>query len=71
MSHLETTLEPSVREVSFLKPNNSPQSKNSDNMHWSSDEAFDHWLSSAHTIIHEWFFALIEGDLRQGYENGS
>jgi uncharacterized protein (TIGR04255 family) len=37
---------------------------------WTSDEDFGQWLDSAHTVIHEWFFALIEGKLRREYEGG-
>lgn len=31
-------------------------------------EGFSDWLFSAHAVIHEWFFSLIEGDLFNGYK---
>lgn len=35
-----------------------------------SDETeFTSWLSSAHAVAHEWFFALIDGPLRTSYED--
>ncbi len=33
-----------------------------------SEGDFERWLSSAHDVIHEWFFTLVEGELRQKYE---
>jgi uncharacterized protein (TIGR04255 family) len=29
---------------------------------------FEGWLDAAHTIIHDWFFKLIEGDLRKEFQ---
>lgn len=31
--------------------------------YWSTDDGFAKWLENAHDVIHEWFFAIIEGDL--------
>jgi len=46
------------------------QSLNTDDRHWASEDAFNDWLTSAHSVIHEWFFALIDGPLRSEYGNG-
>lgn len=32
--------------------------------------AYATWLDQAHDVVHEWFFALIEGELRSQYERG-
>ena len=32
------------------------------------EEPFGHWLTSAHAVVHEWFFSLIDGPLRETYE---
>jgi uncharacterized protein (TIGR04255 family) len=34
---------------------------------WSSEEGFDSWLEDAHRVVHEWFFALIDGPLRDKF----
>jgi uncharacterized protein (TIGR04255 family) len=31
---------------------------------------FEEWLTATHSIIHDWFFSLIEGSLRSRYEGG-
>jgi uncharacterized protein (TIGR04255 family) len=31
-------------------------------------EVFGDWLDSAHNVIHDWFFSLVEGELRSSYE---
>ena len=36
--------------------------------YWSTDEGFANWLEDAHDITHEWFFAIIEGDLFDKYQ---
>lgn len=28
----------------------------------------DRWLEDAHSVVHDWFFTLIEGDLRRSFE---
>jgi uncharacterized protein (TIGR04255 family) len=33
-------------------------------------EEFARWLESAHAVVHEWFFSLIEGPLRRKYDGG-
>ena len=35
------------------------------------DTLFPIWLDDAHAVIHEWFFALIDGPLRQTIESNS
>jgi uncharacterized protein (TIGR04255 family) len=35
-----------------------------------SEDYYKDWLSSAHAIIHEWFFAFIDGALSLEYESG-
>lgn len=32
---------------------------------------FGNWLDDAHNVAHEWFFAIIDGDLRKRFEKGS
>jgi uncharacterized protein (TIGR04255 family) len=32
------------------------------------EDSFADWLESAHAVIHEWFFSLIDGPLRRMYE---
>jgi uncharacterized protein (TIGR04255 family) len=32
------------------------------------EDEFAHWLTSAHAVIHEWFFSLIEGPLFRRYK---
>lgn len=34
----------------------------------SEEDEFAHWLSSAHAVIHEWFFSLIDGCLFEKYK---
>ena len=36
----------------------------------SSERHFMQWLEEAHDVTHEWYFALIDGALRQKYEEG-
>lgn len=31
-------------------------------------QVYEQWLDMAHSTVHEWFFALIDGPLRQSYE---
>lgn len=33
------------------------------------EDGFSTWLDEAHAVIHEWFFALIDGSLREGFEH--
>ena len=49
----------------------SVHSLNEKNNCWATQDDFDSWLMAAHAITHEWFFALIDGDLRQEYEKGT
>ena len=34
------------------------------------EDVFTQWLNLSHSVIHEWFFSLIEGPLRKMYEAG-
>ncbi|MCB0088167.1 MAG: TIGR04255 family protein [Caldilineaceae bacterium] len=43
------------------------QSRYSDAPDFLSKEDFKQWMESAHAVIHEWFFAFIDGDLRKQY----
>ncbi len=45
------------------------QSQGDDVPELAAKDAFEQWLTSAHAVIHEWFFALIEGPLRHKYES--
>jgi uncharacterized protein (TIGR04255 family) len=38
------------------------------NENWSLDEAFEQWLEEAHSVLHEWFFAFINGSLLENYQ---
>lgn len=45
------------------------QSVNSDlSKVFANQDRFEEWLTAAHSVIHEWFFALIDGDLRKQFE---
>lgn len=37
---------------------------------WTSPQKFTTWLDQAHAVTHEWFFSLIDGQLRNHYEGG-
>jgi uncharacterized protein (TIGR04255 family) len=43
-------------------------SKGTDAPEINEEQEFAHWLDLAHAVIHEWFFALIDGPLRKSYE---
>ena len=34
------------------------------------EEQFMEWLDQAHHVTHDWFFSLIDGELRSQYEKG-
>jgi uncharacterized protein (TIGR04255 family) len=34
------------------------------------EREFSNWLNAAHAVIHEWFFSLIKGSLREAFESG-
>lgn len=40
------------------------------NAYWETNESFDSWLMSAHAVTHEWFFAFIDGSLRESFTQG-
>ena len=44
------------------------QSQGLDVPDFSSEDSFRSWMKSAHSVIHEWFFAFIDGTLRKKYE---
>lgn len=37
----------------------------------SDEEAYTDWLNSAHSVIHDWFFSLVEGPLMDAYSQKS
>jgi len=43
--------------------------KNADSP-FENDRRFATWLDQAHAVIHEWFFALVDGPLRRNFEKG-
>lgn len=43
-------------------------SENTSEPHLYDESDFDRWLTAAHAVIHEWFFSLIDGSLRNKYE---
>jgi len=52
-----------VFELEFISQDNDSPSLND-------ERNFDDWLTAAHAILHEWFFALVEGPLYQEFESG-
>jgi len=46
------------------------QSEGSNAANLSSEAEYSAWLTSAHAVIHEWFFSLIEGPLFDQYKGG-
>ena len=44
------------------------QSRGSEAPMLENEQAFQLWLEAAHSVIHDWFFASIEGPLRAAYE---
>jgi uncharacterized protein (TIGR04255 family) len=42
-------------------------SKNGDAPDYADEHEFTNWLDTAHAVIHEWFFSLIEGPLREKF----
>jgi hypothetical protein len=44
------------------------QSRGSEAPMLENEQAFQMWLEAAHSVIHDWFFASIEGPLRATYE---
>jgi uncharacterized protein (TIGR04255 family) len=45
--------------------------RNLDSGAFADSQAFGEWLDAAHDVIHEWFFALIDGKLREQFERGA
>lgn len=46
------------------------ESRDDDAPKLSKEDEFTQWLTSAHNVIHEWFFSLIEGPLYSMYKGG-